>query len=137
VRTRRWAGSLPGDSVRHLSLEEALEIHRRLIETFGGPGGVRDLGLLESALFRARSGHYADLAQMAAALFESLLMNHPFVDGNKRVAFFATDVFLRLNGWKLEVDAHAAHAHLIGLLERGECDFARLLDWIRASVVRL
>lgn len=68
---------------------------------------------------------------MAAAMFESLLMNHPFIDGNKRVAFFATDVFLRLNGWKLEVDPDDAHTFIIGLLERGECDFERLLPWVR------
>ena len=67
-------------------------------------------------------------------LFESLLMNHPFVDGNKRVAFFATDVFLRLNGWKLAVEPSSAHAHLIGLLERRECDLKHLVDWIRASI---
>jgi death-on-curing protein len=74
---------------------------------------------------------------MATALFESLLMNHAFVDGNKRVAFFATDVFLRLNGFKLEVDPDEAHGFLIGLLERRECDFERLLPWIRAAAVRV
>ncbi len=74
---------------------------------------------------------------MAAALFESILINRPFVDGNERVAFFATDVFLRLNGWRLEVEAEAAHRHLIGLLERGESDFDRLDGWIRRSIVPL
>jgi len=111
-------------------------MHARLIEKFGGPAGVRDVGLLESALYRPQTGHYEDLAAMATALFESLLMNHAFIDGNKRVAFFATDVFLRLNGWKLEVDPDEAHAFLIGLLERGECDFERLLPWLRAAAVR-
>ena len=74
---------------------------------------------------------------MAAALFESLLMNHPFVDGIKRVAFFAADVFLRLNGWKLEVDPDEAHEIIIGLLERKECDFEHLLPWIRTASVLL
>ena len=73
---------------------------------------------------------------MATALFESLVMNHPFVDGNKRVAFFATDVFLRLNGWNLQVDPDDAHAFIIGLLKRTECDFEHLLPWIRKSAVR-
>ena len=123
--------------VRFLSLDEALAIHARLIEEFGGPAGIRDPGSLESALFRPQTGYYRDLSEMAAALFESLLMNHPFVDGNKRVAFFSCDVFLRLNGWKLEVEAEAAHSFLIGLLERGECDFERLLPWIRGALVRL
>ena len=72
-----------------------------LIDRFGGVHGVRDRGLLESALFRPQTGYYTHIEEMAAAMFESLLINHAFVDGNKRVAFFATDVFLRLNGWKL------------------------------------
>jgi death-on-curing protein len=128
---------LPGEEVQHLSVEEVIAIHGRLIERFGGSPRVRDLGLLESALYRPRTGHYADLAEMATALFESLLMNHAFVDGNKRVAFFATDVFLRLNGWRLEVQAARAHRFLIGLLEQGRCDYAHLLPWIRRSLVPL
>lgn len=114
-----------------------LAIHQRLLERFGGPAGIRDPGLLESALFRPRTGYYADIAEMAAALFESLLMNHPFLDGNKRVAFFATDVFLRLNGWRLRVEPDAAHSFLIGSLENKRCDYARLLPWIRDHLVRL
>lgn len=128
---------MPSDAVSLLSLDEVLAIHQKLIETFGGPAGVRDLGLLESALYRPGSGYYRDLAEMAAALFESLLMNHPFIDGNKRVAFFATDVLLRLNGWKLEVEANSAHAFLIGLLEARRCDLDNLLPWIRENLVRL
>ena len=81
-----------------------------MIELFGGPAGVRDAGLLESALYRPQTGHYSDLTAMATALFESLLMNHAFIDGNKRVAFFATDVFLRLNGWKLDVNPCCCHS---------------------------
>ncbi len=114
-----------------------LAIHVELITTFGGAGGLRDGGLLESVLHRTRTGYYADVAEMAAAMFESLLMNHPFVDGNKRVAFFATDVFLRLNGWRLVVDADEAHEFLIGLLEIQHCEFARLLPWIRDHIHRL
>lgn len=101
---------------------------------FGGKPGIRDRGLLESVLFRPRTGYYADLAEMATALFESLLMNHPFVDGNKRVAFFATDVFLRLNGWCLVVDARQAHRFLIELLEGNRAEYAHLLPWIRRSL---
>ncbi len=125
------------DRVLFLTADEVLAIHDALIREFGGPPGVRDHGLLESALFRPRTGYYDDLAEMAAALFESLLMNHPFVDGNKRVAFFATDVFLRLNGWKVQVEASSAHEFLIGLLERNECDFDRLLPWIRRHLMPL
>ena len=105
-----------------------------MIAEFGGPSGVRDLGLLESALYRPRSGYYDDLMAMAAAMFDSLLMNHPFLDGNKRVAFFATDVFLRINGCYLDVKAEAAHAHLVGLLEKGQADKDHLERWLRKFV---
>jgi death-on-curing protein len=125
---------LPAEDVQHLSLDEVLAIHGRLIERFGGSAGIRDPGLLESALFRPQTGYYADLAEMAAALFESLLMSHPFLDGNKRVAFFATDVFLRLNGWRLKVEAHPAHRFLLGLLERNRADYEHLLPGIRPSL---
>jgi len=128
---------LPSDRVSFLTVDEVVTLHERLIEVFGGPPGLRDPGLLESALYRPRTGYYQDLSAMATAMFESLLMNHPFIDGNKRVAFFATDVFLRLNGWRLEVDPDKAHAFIIGLLDRGECDFERLLPWIRESSVRI
>jgi death on curing protein len=128
---------LQNKTVAFLSRDEVLEVHRVLLERFGGPEGVRDPGLLESALFRPRSGYYEDLAEMAAALFESLIMNHPFVDGNKRVAFFATDVFLRLNGYKLKVDSKKAHQFLIGLLENDCCTSEQLLPWIRKHAVRI
>lgn len=132
-----WGVVLRSDAVRFLTLDEALAIHERLVERFGGRGGVRDVGLLESALFRPRTGYYSDVAEMAAALFESLLMNHAFVDGNKRVAFFATDVFLRSNGWVLRIDDSEAHAFLIGLIERQEATYGRILPWIRAHIGRI
>ncbi len=126
---------MPSSHTLFLTVDEVLAVHGLLIHRFGGSSGLRDAGLLESALFRPRTGYYEDLPAMAAALFESLLMNHPFIDGNKRVAFFSTDVFLRLNGWRLAVDPHEAHAFLVGSLERGEADFDHLLDWIRKAVV--
>lgn len=125
------------DRVQFLTLDELLAIHERLIERFGGSAGVRDLGLAESALYRPQSGYYDDVVAMAAALFESLLMNHAFVDGNKRVAFFAADVFLRLNGWKLQVDDGEAYEFLIGGLEAGTLDRDALDEWLRASVAAL
>jgi len=128
---------LRADSVQFLIHDELLEIHARLVERFGGEIGIRDPGLLDSALFRPQTGYYEDLAEMSAALFESLIMNRPFVDGNKRVAFFGTDVSLRLNGYKLEVAASEAHLFLIGLFEEGECDYDNLLPWIRRSIIRL
>lgn len=128
---------MPGDPVQFLSLDEAIAIHERLIQRFGGQPGIRDRGLLESALFRPQTGYYEDLAQMAAALFESLISNHAFVDGNKRIAFFACDVFLRLNGWKISVDADSGFEFIVGSLESGECDYEHLLPWLRKHMVQL
>lgn len=127
---------MPNEPVQFLSLDEVVEIHAVLIKRFGGPVGVRDLGLLESALFRPQTGYYPNLTEMAAAMFESLIKNHPFVDGNKRVAFFATDVFLRLNGYKFEVEAKTAHRFLIGLFESNQCDLEHLQPWVLESIVK-
>ena len=130
MRTKSWAVVLLSDTVQFLTLEEILAIHERLIDRFGGAQGIRDQGLLESALYRPQTGYYEDLPSMAAALFESLLLNHAFVDGNKRVAFFAADVFLRLNGRKISVDGVEAHRFLIGHLEAGTCRQQVLHKWI-------
>nr|WP_295889045.1 type II toxin-antitoxin system death-on-curing family toxin [uncultured Devosia sp.] len=82
----------------YLTLDEVLRIHARLIDVFGGAKGARDFGLIESALLRPQTGYYADIIEEAAALWESLAMNHGFVDGNKRVAYACLEVFLQLNG---------------------------------------
>jgi len=128
---------LLNDVIQFLSLDEARAIHAQLIEKFGGSPGIRDLGLLESALFRPQTGYYADLAQMSAALFESLISNHAFVDGNKRAAFFICDVFLRLNGWKLNVESNKGYTFIVGSLEKGVCDFEHLLPWISQHLRKL
>jgi len=127
----------PNAVMQFLSLDEVSEIHQRLIDKFGGAPGLRDKGLLESALFRPQTGYYDDLAQMAAALFESLIINHPFVDGNKRMAFFCCDIFLRLNGWKLEVGTDAGYVFIIRSLEQNQCDYDHLLPWIQQHLKKL
>jgi len=128
---------LQNNSVQFLSVDEVQEMHTRLIVRFGGASGLRDKGLLESALYRPQTGYYSDLIEMAAALFESLMNNHPFIDGNKRVAFFSTDVFLRLNGYRMAVEAKAAYAFLMKLFDNNTCDLEHLTPWIRSSVIRL
>lgn len=125
---------MPADSVEFLSVDEVLAIQERLIERFGGDRGIRDHGLLESALFRPQTGYYAHIEEMAAALFESLLVNHAFVDGNKRVAFFATDIFLRLNGWKLVATADDGEQLIVGMLEANDCSFEKILKWIQERI---
>lgn len=120
--------------IRYPSVEEALELQRRLLERFGGSGGVHDLGLLESALFRPQTGYYTDVVQMAAALMESLLINHPFADGNKRMAFFMTDVFLRMNGWQLRVQPAPGHRFILKIIAERKERFPLIERWIRAHL---
>lgn len=129
---RPWPRPTVAERVRFLSADEVLAIRHGLAASALPAASVDDLGLLESALHRPRTGHYRDLPEMAAALFESLLMNRPFA--NLRLAFFATDVFLRLNGWQLEVDVEWAWSYLVGLLEEGRCDYDHLEPWIRRAV---
>ena len=127
---------MPSEAVKFLSLDEVIAIHERLIERFGGATGLRDKGLLESAVYRPQTGYYDNLPQMAAALFESLINNHAFVDGNKRIAFFACDVFLRLNGWNLQVNQAEAYEFIIGKLEKNDCSFENLVPWISKHLVK-
>lgn len=84
-----------------LSVEEILNLHQRTLKKHGGAPGVRDPGLLESAVFRCQSGYYKSISEQAASLMQSLCMNHCFIDGNKRVALLATVVFLKMNGYDL------------------------------------
>ncbi|HMR07198.1 MAG TPA: type II toxin-antitoxin system death-on-curing family toxin [Polyangiaceae bacterium] len=112
------------------TLHEALALHEALLERFGGSLGVRDLGALESALHRPQSGYYEQLSQQAAALLQSLAMNHPFVDGNKRVAFALTAIFLRLNGYRLVVAADAAEAFLIDEVIVARAELAAIQLWL-------
>ena len=119
------------------TLAEAIEMHRQLIDQFGGAHGLLDKGRLEAALFRPQIGYYGDLAEEAAALMESLANNHAFVDGNKRIAFSLTDVFLRMNGFFLEVEAEAANEHIRGAMERGRFRFGPVRAWISSNLRRL
>lgn len=118
------------------SVEEVISAHARLIERFGGSLGLRDRGALESAVARPQSGYYEDLIQEAAALWESLSQNHPFVDGNKRTAVTVAAAFLRVNGYRLEFDDSAAFDFLLGLYESGRFRFAELGDWLRSHSAR-
>jgi death on curing protein len=112
------------------TLEEALELHRALIERFGGTEGVRDLGALDSALFRPQTGYYETLTRQAAALMQSLAMNHPFVDGNKRVAFALTAIFLRMNGYRLVVPAPAAERFVVDQLIAEHATLDDIEQWL-------
>src|SRR5579871_3846566 len=107
----------------YLTMTEVLAIHADLIERYGGSTGVRDLGLLEAALFRPQTGYYADLIEEAAALWESLSQNHPFIDGDKRTAFAAAYTFLAINGAVLTANAEETLAFVTALYEAGQFSF--------------
>jgi death on curing protein len=116
-----------------LDVEEIIDMHAEQLAIFGGPEGVRDRGLLESAISRpVNQWHYeqADMAALAAAYAFGLARNHAFVDGNKRIAFHAMMVFLRSNGVAFAPDP--AHATAIILsLAAGEVSEESLTRWIR------
>ena len=119
----------------YLTVADVLGMHTVLIQRYGGAPGVRDPGALESALFRPQTGYYEDIVAEAAALLESLAINHPFVDGNKRIAFAAADVFLRINGWRLQRSPMQIHAEMLQIFEAGTFDIANLEPWLRAFAV--
>jgi len=117
----------------YLTVVDVLAMHEDQIVRYGGSSGLRDAGLLESALYRPQTGYYADLLEEAAALWESLAQNHPFIDGNKRTAFAATYTFLAINGVRLTADAVSAYAFIAGLYEANEFRFAELVAWLRGN----
>ena len=118
----------------YLSIIEVLTIHEDQIERYGGAHGVRDPGLLEAVLYRPQTGYYADLIEEAAVLWESLAQNHPFIDGNKRMAFAVTYTFLAINGTIIVADADATYEFIMGLYDAGTFDFVRLKQWLWNNV---
>jgi len=105
-------------SMTYLSTGAILYLHEQLIKSFGGASGIRDEGALRSAIARPKSTFggqslYPSLVEKAAALLESLCLNHPFVDGNKRVAYTAAGMLLELNGWRLTADVEDAVAFML------------------------
>jgi death-on-curing protein len=120
----------------YLTAAEVLAMHADQIERYGGSAGLRDPGQLEAALFRPQTGCYADLIEEAAALWESLSQNHPFVDGNKRTAFAATYTFLAINGWQLTAAPEATSRFLLGLYETQHFKFEALVAWLRHNAQR-
>ena len=124
-------------SFRYLSVEDAIAFHDDQIKIFGGAEGIRDLGQLASAMFRPQSGYYDDLIAEAAALWESLAVNHPFVDGNKPTSFIVTDVFLQLNRHLIDAADDDSWKFKLGLFETGEFNFQNLEIWLRKNTRKL
>lgn len=119
-----------------LTVAEVIAIHHHQIEEYGGAHGLRDQGALEAAVFRPQTGYYNDISEEAAALLESLVNNHAFVDGNKRVGFAAMHTFLLMNGFDLDVSSKAAY-EFIKAMEEGRFRFALIHEWIAAHILLL
>jgi len=121
----------------YLTPLEVMVMHGALMERYGGKPGLRDAGALESALFRPQSGYYEDLVWEAAGLFESLAMNHPFVDGNKRIAFAAVDVFLRVNGLRIRSRPESVFKWMAGHLDSHTFNISNIEPWLRKHIEAL
>lgn len=121
---------------KYLTTQEALLIDAILLRKYGGAEGLRDAGLLEAALFRPQTGYYTDIIQEASALMESLAINHCFVDGNKRVAFGVTDVFLRINGYRMNCDGLEVYSEMMLMFDRKEFKFDNVDKFLRSVVVK-
>lgn len=118
----------------YLSTLEVLLMQELLIKRYGGLSGVRDLGAVEAAVFRPQSGYYEGIVEEAAALLESLLINHPFVDGNKRIAFAACDAFLRVNKHRLTADSAKMLEHMQRWISARENRYEEILSTLREIV---
>jgi death-on-curing protein len=126
--------------VKYLSAEQVLFIHSRIIDRTGGAHGILDVGLLRSAVSRARATFggrelYPDIFHKAAALMESLARNHPFVDGNKRTAITSAGVFLGLNGYALNAGQKELERFALSLAT-GEASFDSAVAWFRKHALR-
>jgi len=119
------------------TLQETLELHDQLILRFGGSKGVRDLGLLESALVRPQTGYYDTLSMQAAALLQSLCQNHCFVDGNKRVAFASTAIFLRMNGYRLSVKPDDGESFLVEQVIQKRATIEAIAAWLEGCMTKV
>ncbi|NEP20267.1 MAG: type II toxin-antitoxin system death-on-curing family toxin [Leptolyngbya sp. SIO4C1] len=123
--------------MRYLTLIEILELHRRIIEQSGGASGIWDTGLLESAIAQPRMTFggedlYPSLLEKAAALGFSIIMNHPFVDGNKRTGHAATETFLVLNG--VEINASVDEQERVVLaIASGKLEREAFVEWLQRN----
>jgi death-on-curing protein len=125
-------------AVEYLTVNEVLLLHARLIQRTGGGRGLRDAGLLESAVARPLATFdgadlYPDLWTKAAALMHWLALNHPFVDGNKRIALTATGLFLELNGYRLSATNEQAVEFALRVIA-GELDVGAIAVWLRTHI---
>ena len=121
----------------YLTVIEVLTIHAAMVDEFGGTEGIRDLGALESAVFRPETGYYDGPIEEAAALMESLLQTHPFLDGNKRTAFAAADLHLRINGLAYSGTTAEAIDFMDSIFEEKNVDASSIADFLHSHTSEL
>jgi death on curing protein len=126
--------------MRYLVQEEVLELHQVIIQQSGGSSGIRDLGALQSAVAQPRmmfagADLYATIEEKAAALAFSLICNHPFVDGNKRVGHAAMETYLVLNGCEIKATVNDSEQLILGIAA-GAVSRSELVSWLRSHIVQ-
>lgn len=124
-------------TIKHIRKKTVLTFHKQLLEDYGGHEGLLDEGLLESALAQAETTMFGehlhqDIFEMAAAYGYHLCQNHPFIDGNKRVAFVVMDTFLRVNGWEITAEDRAIYVLMLALAS-SQIDKSQLAQWLREN----
>ena len=119
---------------KYLTKGNVIFIQKDIINEFGGLHGIRDENLLDSSVMRPQSGYYNNIYEEASAMMESLALNHSFIDGNKRISFFATDVFLRMNGYFIDCETENAHQFYIENLENNSFQFESILKWLEKNI---
>ncbi len=125
--------------MRYLTLNEIIDIHRQLIQLFGGSIGIRDVEMLESAIAQPRmtfdqSDLYETIAEKAAVLGFSLILNHPFVDGNKRVGHAAMEIFLVLNGYEIDASVDEQEQIILAVAS-GKLNREEFTEWLRQHII--
>lgn len=117
-------------SREYLNLKDILDIHSEQISLYGGADGIRDLGALEAAIARPQTGYYDGVIDEAAAFWESLSQNHPFIDGNKRTAYSSVFRFLAMNDILITADPEDIFEFIISSMEECVMNFSTLSRWL-------
>lgn len=123
--------------MKYLTPQQVLAIHDQTIKRFGGSFGVRDIGLLESATLRCQASFdgrdlYRDIFEKTAALLQSLLKNHPFVDGNKRTALTSAGIFLKMNGYNL-INTHDEEVKFVLRVDNETLTLKEIATWLKKN----
>lgn len=126
---------MSSSKIKFLTVIRVLAIHDYMVKRFGGSHGIRDLGLVESAVMRPQAGFggeylYKNIFDMAAALLQSLLKNHPFVDGNKRTALSSAGIFLKINDYKL-INNHKEEVEFGVKVDSQNLTLAQISAWLK------